>query len=66
MVNGGQQYAILDAVTAFGLSLPKAWRGAESRIPDWAGDGRTQRVALFQEIESLRVEPGALVLEVED
>jgi len=63
--NGGQPYAILDDVTVFGLSLPKAWLGGikgENLISDAVG----QRGQLIKGIKSLRVEPGALVLEVED
>ena len=63
--NGGQPYAILDDVTVFGLSLPKAWLGGikgENLISDAVG----QRGQLIKGIKSVHVEPGALVLEVED
>ena len=65
--NGGAAYAILEDVTIFGLSLPKAWLGGlkgENLIGAAMGEGG--RPATFKGIKSLRVEPGALVLEVED
>src|ERR1035438_10868064 len=66
-VNGGHPYAILDDVTVFGLSLPKAWLGGlkgENLIGQAMGERNGS--PLFRGIKSLRVEPGALVLEVED
>jgi len=63
--NGGKPYAILEDVTVFGLSLPKAWLGGlkgENLISEAVG----QRSQWLKGIKSLRVEPGALVLEVED
>jgi hypothetical protein len=60
-------YAILEDVTVFGLSLPKAWLGGlkgENLIGQAMGERNGKPV--FQGIKSLRVEPGALVLEVED
>lgn len=65
--NGGKPFAILDDVTVFGLSLPKAWLGGikgENLIGD-AITGNNQSPVL-KGIKSLRVEPGALVLELED
>ncbi len=65
--NGGTPYAILEDVTVFGLSLPKAWLGGlkgENLIKD-AVAGQNGGPVL-KGIKSLRVEPGALVLEVED
>ena len=62
--NGGQPYAILEDVTIFGLSLPKAWLGGikgENLLGEALGDGPR-----LQGIKSLKVEPGALVIEVED
>ncbi len=62
--NGGQPYAILEDVTIFGLSLPKAWLGGikgENLLGEALGEGPR-----LQGIKSLKVEPGALVLEVED
>jgi hypothetical protein len=65
--NGGAPYAILEDVTVFGLSLPKAWLGGlkgENLIGDAVGGpGRAKGL---KGIKSLRVEPGELVLEVED
>lgn len=65
--NGGKPYAILEDVTIFGVSLPKAWLGGikgENLIGD-AMAGNSQS-ALIRGIKSLRVEPGKLVLELED
>jgi|SRR5579872_7451692 len=65
--NGGAPYAILDDVTVFGLSLPKAWLGGlkgENLIGQAVGKRNGSPV--LKGIKSLRVEPGALVLEVED
>jgi hypothetical protein len=65
--NGGAPYAILEDVTVFGLSLPKAWLGGlkgENLIGQAMGERNGSPV--FRGIKSLRVEPGALVLEVED
>jgi hypothetical protein len=65
--NGGTPYAILEDVTVFGLSLPKAWLGGvkgENLLGDTIGNGKGGPV--LQGIKSLRIEPGALVLEVEN
>jgi hypothetical protein len=65
--NGGIPYAILEDVTVLGLSLPKAWLGGlkgENLLGDAVGQGK--RGPVLRGIKSLRVEPGALVLEVED
>jgi hypothetical protein len=65
--NDGAPYAILDDVTVFGVSLPKAWLGGlkGENLLDQAAGQRNGRPVL-RGIKSLRVEPGALVLEVED
>ena len=65
--NGGTPYAILEDITVFGLSLPKAWLGGlkgENLLGQAMGERNGSPV--FRGIKSLRVEPGALVLEVED
>jgi hypothetical protein len=65
--NGGTPYAILEDVTVFGLSLPKAWLGGikgQNLIGQAVGNRGGSPV--LKGIKSLRVEPGALVLEVED
>jgi hypothetical protein len=65
--NGGKPYAILEDVTVFGLSLPKAWLGGlkgENLLGEAMGQGKGAPV--LRGIKSLRIEPGALVLEVED
>jgi hypothetical protein len=65
--NGGTPYAILEDITVFGLSLPKTWLGGlkgENLLGDAMGQGK--RGPVLRGIKSLRIEPGALVLEVED
>ena len=64
--NGGAPYAILEDVTVLGLSLPKAWLGGlkgENLIGQAMGERNGSPV--LQGIKSLRVEPGALVIEVD-
>lgn len=65
--NGGTPYAVLEDVTVFGLSLPKAWLGGlkgQNLIADATGQQNGHPV--LRGLKSLRVEPGALVIEVED
>jgi hypothetical protein len=65
--NGGAPYAILEDVTVFGLSLPKAWLAGlkgENLISQAVGERNGSPI--IQGIKSLRVEPGTLVLEVND
>jgi len=65
--NDATPFAILEDVTVFGLSLPKAWLGGvkgENLIGQAVGERNGKPV--LRGIKSLRVEPGALVLEVED
>ncbi|HEY5910225.1 MAG TPA: hypothetical protein VJA21_06430 [Verrucomicrobiae bacterium] len=65
--NGGAPYAILEDVTVFGLSLPKAWLAGlkgENLLGQAVGDRNGSPV--LRGLKSLRIEPGALVLEVED
>lgn len=60
----GKPYAVLEDVTIFGLSLPKEWLGGmkgENLLGDALGDG-----PVLHGLKSLKVEPGALVLEVGD
>jgi hypothetical protein len=67
LTNGAAPYAILEDVTVFGLSLPKAWLGGlkgENLLADAIGS--TNGAPVLQGVKSLRVEPGALVLEVAD
>ena len=63
----GKPFAVLEDITVLGLSLPKAWLGGikgENLLDNiaTARDGSP----VLRGIKSLRVEPGALVLEVED
>jgi hypothetical protein len=65
--NGGVPYASLQDVTIYGLSLPKAWLGGikgENLLAD--AIGKRNGSPILQGIKSLRVESGALVLEVND
>jgi hypothetical protein len=65
--NGGTPYAVLEDVTVFGLSLPKAWLGGikgENLIGQAVGERNGSPV--LRGVKSLRVEPGALILEVDD
>jgi hypothetical protein len=65
--NGGVPYASLQDVTIYGLSLPKAWLGGikgENLLADAVG--KRNGSPILQGIKSLRVESGALVLEVND
>lgn len=65
--NGGAPYAVLEDVTIFGISMPKAWLGGlkgENLLQDAVGQGK--RGPILRGIKSLRVDPGALVLELED
>ena len=57
--NDATPYAILEDITVFGLSLPKAWLGGlkgENLIGQAMGERNGKPV--FQGIKSLRVEPG--------
>ena len=65
--NSGAPVAMLEDVTVLGLSLPKAWLGGlkgENLIGEAVG--KRDGSPVVRGIKSLRVEPGALVLEVED
>lgn len=65
--NGGTPYAVLDDITVFGLSLPNAWLGGikgQNLFADALGQGN--RGPVLSGIKRLRIEPGALVLQVED
>jgi hypothetical protein len=61
---GSEPYAVLEDVTVFGVSLPKAWLGGikgENLLADAVGKPQA-----LKGIKSLRVEPGVLILELED
>ncbi len=65
--NGGQPYAVLEDVTVFGISLPNAWLGGlkgQNLIGEAMGEHNGSPV--LQGIKSLRIEPGAMVLELAD
>lgn len=67
LTNGAAPYAILEDVTVFGLSLPKAWLGGvkgENLLGEAVGE--RNGAPILKGVKSLRVEPGALVLEVGD
>ncbi|MDB6026230.1 MAG: hypothetical protein JWM68_2453, partial [Verrucomicrobiales bacterium] len=60
-------YTILEDVTVFGVSLPKAWLGGikgENLLSDAVGT--SHGTPLLQGVKSLHVEPGVLILELED
>ncbi len=64
-LNDQAPYAILEDVTVLGLSLPKAWLGGlkgENLLADAVGQ-HNGRPAL-RGVKSLRIIPGAIVLEV--
>lgn len=67
LTNDATACAILEDVTVFGLSLPKAWLGG-IKGENLLGDamGTRQGSPILKGLKSLRVEPGALVLEVAD
>lgn len=59
--------AMLEDVTVLGLSLPKAWLGGwkgKNLLGDAMGEHNNS--AVWKGIKNLRVEPGAIVLEVND
>jgi hypothetical protein len=67
LTDGAAPYVILEDVTVFGLSLPKAWLGGlkgENLLAEAVGDRHGAPV--LRGVKSLRVEPGVLVLEVDD
>ena len=65
--NGAAPFAILEDVTVFGLSLPKEWLGGmkgENLLGEAVGERKGRPI--LNGIKNLRIEPGALVLEVND
>lgn len=67
VTNGAPPYLILEDVTVFGLSLPQAWLGGlkgQNLLADAMGE--RNGAPILKGIKSLRVEPGALVMEVDD
>ena len=65
--DGTAPYAVLEDVTVFGLSLPKEWLGGvkgKNLLEDAVGNRQGRPV--LKGVKSLRIEPGALVLEVGD
>lgn len=66
--NGSQPLAVLEDITVFGVSLPQAWLAGlkgENLLSD-ALRAKASGRPLLQGIKSLRIEPGALVLELRD
>lgn len=64
--NGTAPVAMLEDVTVYGVSLPKAWLGGlkgENLITQAMGE--TNGASLFKGIKSLRIQPGSLLLELE-
>ena len=67
LTKGAEPYAILEDVTVFGVSLPKAWLGGikgENLLADAMGKNHGNPV--LRGVKSLRVEPGVLILELAD
>jgi hypothetical protein len=65
--DGGAPYAILEDITVVGLSLPKAWlAGLKGENLIGEAVGKRNGSPILPGIKNLRVEPGALVLEVND
>jgi hypothetical protein len=67
VATGEPPYAVLEDVTVFGLSLPKAWLGGlkgKNLLAEAVGE--RHGAPALRGVKSLRVEPGALVLEVDD
>ena len=63
--NGGAPYAILEDVSVFGLSLPQAWlAGLKGQNLIGQALGERNGSPVLKGIKSLRIEPGALVLEL--
>lgn len=63
--NGEAPYAVLEDVTVLGLSLPKAWLGGikgENLLANAVGEHNGKPV--LRGVKSLRIVPGAIVLEV--
>jgi hypothetical protein len=63
---GGKPVAMLEDLSVFGLSLPQAWIPVKGRnlLEETSATGEAG--PLLRGIKSLRIEPGALVLEVND
>ena len=67
LTNGAAPVAILEDVTVFGLSLPKEWLGGikgENLLGEAMGEHNG--TPILKGVKSLRIEPGAIELEVGD
>lgn len=67
LTNGAAPVAILEDVTVFGLSLPKEWLGGikgENLLGEAMGEHNG--APILKGVKSLRIEPGAIELEVGD
>jgi hypothetical protein len=67
LTQDGTPYAILEDVTVWGVSLPKDWLGGikgENLLAD--ATGRRHGNPILRGIKSLKVEPGVLVLDLND
>lgn len=65
--DGEAPYAVLEDVTVYGLSLPQAWLGGlkgKNLISQAVGEHEGK--PLLNGVKSLRIEPGVLLLEVEE
>jgi hypothetical protein len=67
LTNGAEPYAILEDVTVFGLSLPKAWlAGLKGKNLLAEAVGERNGEPILKGVKSLRVEPGVLVVEFDN
>jgi len=67
LAEGQAPVALLEDVTIYGVSLPKAWLGGlkgENLLKDAFGDRNGD--PLIKGVKSLRIQPGAIVLELEE
>jgi hypothetical protein len=65
--NGAPPRAVLEDITVFGLSLPNAWLGGlkgENLLAEVMG--KREGEPLLPGVKNLRLQPGALVIEVQD
>ncbi len=64
--NGNAPVAMLEDVTVYGVSLPKAWLGGlkgENLLAE--AMGKTNSTPFLRGVKNLRIEPGVLLLELE-
>lgn len=62
----GKPVAVLEDLSVFGLSLPQAWLPVKGQNLLESNPASGDMAPILRGIKSLRIEPGALVLEVND